>query len=441
MRMSLDPSKVVATFDSASELHAALVAAHHHQPFPHLGNSELYARTIRAAGHLPWPILRSLYTRIGGAEGIDPHTLHDVDMDDVAGSFTSPFDAETYPAVMVGASNGAMMHLAAAMGAPWLPGTVLIPVHHVGDGNRPDRALEFGREFGPQFLDANPQVRLHQMHDMAQDALMTTRMAYFRTKWMHLPPAYQMFLHHRLAPGAPVFLVDDHSSWPVTAAGPRHVFQTGGRGGLSPEEHLALPHAPAATTTAPEAEWGSDPSFSDAVASWCAAHQHPVIRVVLSGPQDASAAVADTIRAWTRARGGTADTVLVSSFVITDPWQTFTVGWVPFWTYFPVQEALHSFDNYLSATPYDQASVTMFQHGVESAGLASPADFERVARSHGTRSDLIAVNPDKSPHDIGSMTRYGPELQAVSDARLRWELLDPLVAAHGLRTLTPDSSR
>lgn len=114
---------------------------------------------------------------------------------------------------------------------------------------------------------------------------------------------------------------------------------------------------------------------------------------------------------------------------------------MPFWTYFPVQEALHSFDSYLSVTPYDRASVTMFQHGVESAGLASAADFERVVRSRGTCFDLIAVDPDKSPHDIGSMTRYGPELQAVPDAGLRWELLDPLVAAHGLRTLTYDSTR
>ncbi|NQX37064.1 hypothetical protein [Herbiconiux sp. VKM Ac-2851] len=434
--MSLDPKKVVATFDSASELHAALVAALNHQPFPHLGNSELYAGAIRAAGHLPWPILRSLYTRIGGAEGINPDTLPEVDMDSVANSFAEPFAAETYPAVVVGASNGAIMHLAAAMGAPWLPGTVLIPVHHVGDGDRPNRALEFGKEFGPRFLDANPHVRLHQMHDMAQDALMTTRMAYFRTKYTQLPPAYREFLDTRLAPGAPVFLVDDRSTWPVTEAGPRHVFQTGGRGGLTPEEHLARPHTPAATTVAPEAEWGADPDFTDAVAQWCATHDHPLIRVVLPGPQEASAPVADTIREWTIARGGAADKLLVSSFVIADPWRTFATGRVPFWTYFPVREALNSLDAYLADGRYEQASVTMFQHGVESPGLATPADFEQVLRTHNTDFHLVAVDPDKSPHDIGSMTRYGPELQAEPDAGLPWEPLSAKAAASGIAALT-----
>ena len=33
-----------------------------------------------------------------------------------------------YPAVMIGSSNGALTHLAAACGVPWLPQTVLVPV-------------------------------------------------------------------------------------------------------------------------------------------------------------------------------------------------------------------------------------------------------------------------------------------------------------------------
>ena len=66
----LDPSKVVARFDSASVLHAATVAALQGRPFPHLGNGGLTSAAVRAAGELPWPILRTLYTRIGASEGI-----------------------------------------------------------------------------------------------------------------------------------------------------------------------------------------------------------------------------------------------------------------------------------------------------------------------------------------------------------------------------------
>ncbi|OZM76422.1 hypothetical protein [Pseudonocardia sp. MH-G8] len=49
----LAPRKVVASFDSATVLHAGLAAALRGQPFPHLGNSAFAAAGIRAAGRLP----------------------------------------------------------------------------------------------------------------------------------------------------------------------------------------------------------------------------------------------------------------------------------------------------------------------------------------------------------------------------------------------------
>jgi hypothetical protein len=55
----LDPRQVVASFDSASVLHAATVAALNGQPFPHLGNSALAGLAVRAAGRLPWSVLRA----------------------------------------------------------------------------------------------------------------------------------------------------------------------------------------------------------------------------------------------------------------------------------------------------------------------------------------------------------------------------------------------
>jgi len=124
----LRPQKVVASFDSASVLHAALVAALSGRPFPHLGNPSAVAAAVRVAGRLPWPILRHLYTRVGAAEGVDPERLGEVDMDAVAAWLADGIPARRYPAAMIGSSNGALTHLAAALQIPWLPTTVLIPV-------------------------------------------------------------------------------------------------------------------------------------------------------------------------------------------------------------------------------------------------------------------------------------------------------------------------
>jgi hypothetical protein len=38
----------------------------------------------------------------------------------------------THPAAFIGSSNGALMHLAASLCAPWLPQTFLSPVLHSG---------------------------------------------------------------------------------------------------------------------------------------------------------------------------------------------------------------------------------------------------------------------------------------------------------------------
>ena len=75
----LDPKQVVASFDSASVLHAAAAAALEGQPFRNLGSSTLAGLAVRAAGRLPWSVLRGVYTRIGASEGINPRRLGDVD--------------------------------------------------------------------------------------------------------------------------------------------------------------------------------------------------------------------------------------------------------------------------------------------------------------------------------------------------------------------------
>ncbi|GAA3640930.1 hypothetical protein [Microlunatus ginsengisoli] len=165
-------------------------------------------------------------------------------MDAVAASFADAYPVRPYPAAIVGSTNGALTHLAAAMQIPWLPATVLVPVARVADADRPDLALDFGRRVVPRLLDGNPDVALHQMHDAAQDELMVARMTYFRTKWATLPDAYARFLAARLSPGAPVIIADDRSQWPVVRVGSRHVFQNGGRGGLTPDQYQQRGHGP-----------------------------------------------------------------------------------------------------------------------------------------------------------------------------------------------------
>jgi hypothetical protein len=430
----LSPADVIASFDSASVLQAGLAAALRGEPFPHLGNGAAAAAAVRAAGQLPWAVLRHLYTRVGASEGIPPDRLSDVDLDAVARWLAGSYPRRRYPAVLVGSSNGALAHLAAALQVPWLPGTVLVPVSRVADPHRPVDALEFGRRHAPALLDANPDVTLHHMHDQVQDELMVARMTYFRTKWRALPEGYVEFLADNLAPGAPVLLAEDRSSWPVVRLGDRHVFQTGAQGGLEPQAYLERAHTPQPDDEAPEAEWGADPGLSVGLARWCVDNGHPLVRVGFTGPQAPSHAVAALMREWYASRGEDADRLLVPSFVLGDPWRTITTASVPYWTFFSVQPALRAFAAHLErSAPYREIDILLFQHGVESEGIARPDEWTAIARRHGATPRLLALDRDRFPHDIASLARYGRAMAGLPSARSPWSPLELGPALEGLR--------
>ncbi|MBW0101294.1 hypothetical protein I4I78_02470, partial [Pseudonocardia sp. KRD-291] len=259
------------------------------------------------------------------------------------------------------------------------------------------------------------------MHDHVQDELMVSRMTYFRTKWSALPEAYARFLHERLAPGAPVVLVEDTSTWPVVRVGDRHVFQTGAQGGRDPGTYMREPHAPQPDDEAPEAEWGADPGLGAAVESWCAAHGHPLLRVTYQGPQAPSHAVAGVMRDWYRRRGEAAERLLVPSFVLGDPWRTLTTASVPYWTFFSVQPALRALDDHLArAEPYRTVDLLLFQHGADSEGIATPDEWEAVVRRHGARARFPALDRRRFPHDIAVNARYDRALRELPLARRPW---------------------
>ena len=429
---ALAPDRVVASFDSASVLHAANAAALQGRAFPHLGSSALTAAAVRAGGRLPWPLLSRLYARIGASEGVRPDQLDRVDLAGVAAQLARGYPPYRYPAVLLGSSNGALLHLAAAMQVPWLPGTVLVPVRRSGDPQRPVDALRFGQRYGPRLLDRNPDIALHHMHDQVQDELMVARMTYFRTKWRSLPDAYTAFLARALMPGAPLIVVEDTSRWPVTAVDGRHVFQVGAQGGMEPQTYLQRRHTPRADDSAPEAEWGADPAFGDAAARWAHAHGHPVVRIRYQGPQNPAHAVATVLRAWFGQRGGQHDTLLVPSFVLVDPWRAVNTGIVPFWTFFSVQPALAARDAHLSSSPrYRDVHVLPFQHGVDSQGIATPADWAAVIRRHGASPHFPGLSLRHHPHDIGLLGRYGSALRRLPGGIEPWSPLTVEAALRG----------
>ena len=78
----------------------------------------------------------------------------------------SHYPRRRYPAAVIGSSNGALVHLCAALGIPWLPQTFLVPVRRSGvHPDEPAEELQWGREPARALLAANPDLQLHHMFD------------------------------------------------------------------------------------------------------------------------------------------------------------------------------------------------------------------------------------------------------------------------------------
>ena len=437
----------IAGFDSASGMVVALARFLHGRDTPPLGRPAFRAlRPVAAVvAGLPVATRQWVYSVFSGAEGRPEADIARLDVDTVSAAVAGVYPRRRYPAVAIGSSNGAVTHLCAALGVPWLPQTVLLPVRQRGiSPDQPARAVHAFDRTARHLLDGNPDVVLHHMHDPNQDRLTLRRMAYFRIKRTRLGRAYTDFLTDVLEPGGTILLVECAQRWPTTRIGDRHVFQFGAVGGMPPHEYVdgsprvaaylrryGAPvtrwQAPAADGDSPEAEWGFEPGLRADVGAFARRNGYRATRLTFAEPEDPSPVVADLYRWWYRQRGLPADRLLIDSFMLLDPWWTLRTGAVPFWTTFPVQRSADAVERYLDgADPYRHIHLGLFCHGVHSAGMATADRWRAVLRRAAVDGTFAGVSPRRYPIDPRTFFEFPRALRAIPG---RHRLPEPLPLA------------
>ncbi|XYI02662.1 alpha/beta fold hydrolase [Sorangium sp. So ce1128] len=447
----------VAAFDSATAMVRATSLALHGEDFPSLGLENPLVPLVPLVNRLPVPLRELVYSISGRAEGVRASRLGTLDAEDVARWVASQYPERRYPAVFLGSSGGAAVHLAVAMGVPWLPQTFLIPVKHTGDVDDMAAQMEWARGPGAALLQANPHLALHHMHDPNQDQLMARFMSYFRVKHQRLGETYERFLEERLSPGGTIYVLECQQRWPCTRVDERHVFQPGAVGGIEPWEYLRGSarveeflrrrgakrrrwQPPPPDAELPEAEWGFDPALGADVARVARRLGCRVVRVCYDEPADLSPLVADLYRAWYAELGRPTGRLLVESFALIEPWWALRTASIPFWTVFPVEPAAAALEAYLDRTaPFDDIHAMLFSHGVESAGLAHLARWRALLSRARRKSALLGVEEEAFPRDFAVFTRYNDALKREIEERypmprpLSVERLEALVAEAGAR--------
>lgn len=437
----MKPKRVVAGFDSATSMLRVLSAYNAGRDLPLAGEAprvlegavELVAD---AANRAPRALKQRVYAAAGRAEAVPRHRVGEIDSDALASWVADHHPRKQAEVAFVGSSNGALTHLAAALEAPWLPQTLLIPVRRGGVPPEDASAdLRRMRPAGEELVRANPDWRLHHMHDPNQDRLMISGMCYFRVKWLRLPDAYRRFLREHLVPGGTLVVPDCGLRWPTTRVGDRYVFQHGGFGGAGPEEirdgseriraflrtqgsEYTRFVGPEPDGDSPEAEWGFAPELMDDLRELADEQGWTLLRLRYDEPESLSPAVAELYRDWYRRRGLSPDRLLVESFMLVEPYWALRTGSVPFWTVFNTEPSLRVLEEYLDRVPdYEEIRLTLFSHGVESVGLAGADRWARVLDRAVKVGSFLGTDPSAFPRDFAVFARVRRDLARMRGRR------------------------
>jgi hypothetical protein len=391
--------------------------------------------------HLPNRLVETITSWSGWLDASSPRVVDNVREETISRWVVNQYPKRLYPAVMIGSSNGAAVHLGAALGIPWLPQTLLMCVRHFVDPDEPKRELEWAKEPVQRLLKNNPDLAVYQMHDPNQDRLKVPHVSYFRMKRTRLGSRFKQFLKENLEPGGTIFLVECQYAWLSTYVSDGHFFQFGGKGYLSPEDYFEDSqqiadflkqrgskhrqwNPPAPDGRFPESEWGFEPALRDDVEQFAREHGYRIRRIVFNDPQDLSPLVADLYRWWYQECGLPTNRLFVQSFVYLQPWWTLRLGLIPYWTVFNDRTSANLLNNYLDTTkPYDEIYANLFSNGVNSLGIASIEEWRSIINRASKHSQFIGVDEQSYPRDLASAVRRYVDIERLNG---RYPIPEPL---------------
>lgn len=265
-----------------------------------------------------------------------------------------------FPVVVLGSAlGGAAAHLAALLGAPFLPQPFILSFK----GGSPDDSVEaYLASVLPvmrRVLERNREIRAIGHFDPVHDGWLTRVASHLRIKLTRLPQRYQVFIRRHLAAGGEILYLDCRARWPQFRVGARGRIQIGGWGGLSPQEFLdgsarldralkegGSPHRGGwrpqglSLLEEPESEWGSVAGLAEDLEAFADREGFVFHRLSLPDPQDFATLAyrghESLYKRWGEGPSGT----LVEVFTQYDPGLALRGRLLPLWLVFNTTESL-----------------------------------------------------------------------------------------------------
>ena len=370
--------------------------------------------------------------------GHDPARAAEVSVDALAAWCVAQYPgSRRYPVIVLGSPNGAVAHLAALLGAPFLTTSFGLAFRH--PTTAPDDLDAYRETCGAAaerivINNVGTAFEVVCHYDPIHDRSMVRVADFARVKLLDLPACYRTFLRDRLASDGTLVLVDCTYSWPQIALGERLFLQIGGLGAIEPSEYLERWEIDAPTEMRRESEWGCPRPFSDGVATYAEDCSVRLLRISLDHPSKYSLLA---YAAYLACGGSRAETVLIDSFNHQNPRTNLETGIPGFWLPFNTADGLDLVACALGERTLDTVYFAPLPSFARSPDIVPLETWDELLSSHDTL-EWIGANPERYPADPLAPYRFVEDLASLRDALGRSVLLRlPVETLAGLLARTP----
>jgi hypothetical protein len=349
-----------------------------------------------------------------------------------------------FDTILVGsAMGGATAHLAAVLGAPFLPQPFILGLRGGSPEDEVPPHLALTSRVAERILDRNPEVMAIGHFDPIHD---------LRLKLIDLPRGYREFLQNKLNPGGTIVYLDCGARWLHYKLGARQVYQIGGWGGISPEEFIegseridrALEESGSKhrggwkipdqePVEGPESEWGSEPGLDQALEAFAGQQGYGFERISFDDPQGFSRLAFLAHEELYRRQGREAEGVVVETFTQYDPQLVLSSGLLPLWLIFNTTDSREFLETQRQFFP--RGKPVYFSGLVTLSRTPDMVPWEGWAQAlDGFSWTSIGARPSRYPEDLISLWRWSerlrdlaPPLEAVMPSTLPLSALLDLI--------------
>ena len=366
---------------------------------------------------------------------LSPREAEKLQVDQLVAARLADYDGVDgkFDTILVGsAMGGATAHLAAVLGAPFLPQPFILGLRGGSPEDEISPHLVITSRVAERILDRNPEVMAIGHFDPIHDGWLTRVVSHLRLKLIDLPRGYRVFLQNKLKPGGTIVYLDCKARWLHYKLGPRQVYQIGGWGGVSPKEFIEgserIDHALVESGSkhrggwgipeqepveGPESEWGSEPGLDRALEVFAREQGYGFERISFDDPQGFSRLAFLAHEELYRRQGREAEGVVVETFTQYDPQLVLSSGLLPLWLIFNTTDSREFLETQSQFFP--RGKPVYFSGLVTLSRTPDMVPWEGWAQAlEGFSWTSIGARPSRYPEDLISLWRWSERLRDLA---------------------------